>query len=474
MRRGERITPTPVTRAEIAWITQQASERGLLDDVYVSGITKPRISYTQTGGQAFLDQSEIGWDDEENRMPSDLWAALCKEIEGFGVGAGSAGGVASELARLFVPIGPQSGYPVAMSEKKAGKGSWQSACRASVFGGRQELFWHRVALSPGDHVRCIDLSAAYMRLLATPLPIGSPFEIDLSRYASIGDLVSEKRDALIAGWWEVEDRSPHPQPLPYRDADGNTAYPCGRWRGVYWASEAYARGVRLVRPFRAWSFNLRPWLRPLAESLLEMRERSCFPPFWKMVGNRVAGNLAAEGPKKTIVRASEGLMAGDYPVLGDLWIRLTAPQPRSYARIHAYSLITSRCRVMLRRGMIGLESGILAVHTDGIYCASSCLRGTSWRLPDAPKMPIPTSTLPAVWRAKERFDGVWMAWRGLGAGTWHLLDHEETVAERRTGLVKQMPWANVMGGSVALKLGEGMGRIKNDGGWTETPKVEEF
>lgn len=67
-----------------------------------------------------------------------------------------------------------------------------------------------------------------------------------------------------------------------------------------------------------------------------------------------------------------------------------------------------------------------------------------------------------------------MEWTGLGAGTWCLEDGGNIVADRRTGLVRQMPWANVLGGSVALKLGEGMGRIKSEGGWTETPEVREF
>lgn len=456
------MTIKPVPRPMLSEIAVKALEQELVDDIQIAGIVHPRVSSLTVRGQTWIDQSECGWVDEDTTFSADLWDALAREIEAFGCKPGNAGFVASQLSTRYVQIGAH-GYPTAMREQKnPRKALYQKAVRSSVHGGRQELFRTFANI---NQIVVLDLSAAYVRLLSTPLPFGSGYRLDMRQVKSIHELCSERRDTLVVGGWEVDEREPHaPQPLPYRDADGATCYPSGRWYAAYWASEAHTKGVRLVKPLAAWSFQLTPWLKTLGESLLEMRERSVFPAFWKIVGNRVAGNLAAEGPKKKVISIEEA-RAGDFPVFGDIFLRVTAPQPRSYARLPAYSAITSRCRVMLRRAMVGRLDDILAVHTDGMY-----LMG---KRPITP--PSPTPMLPAIWREKGAIEMEFGKFVGLGAGTWYAQEWGEDAPamERRTGVAKQLPWSEVKGGDVRLGLGD-KGRVDAGEGRTKAPKVEEF
>lgn len=456
------MTIRPIPRPILAEMAVKALEAGIVNDIQIAGIVHPRVSSLTVGGDTFLDQAECGWADEDTVFPVDLWRELVHEIESLGLKAGSAGFIASQLCTRYVQIGAH-GYPTAMREQKdPRKALATKAIRSSVFGGRQELFRTRANL---NQIVVEDLSAAYVRLLSTPLPFGSGYRIDLGHVSTIHELCSERRDTLVVGGWEVDEREPHaPQPLPYRDADGATCYPHGRWYGCYWASEAHTKCVRLVKPLAAWSFQLSPWLRILGDLLLEMRERSVFPAFWKIVGNRCAGNLAAEGPKKKVI-AAEDAQAGDFPVFSDLFLRITAPQPRSYARIPAYSSITSRCRVMLRRAMVGRLDDLLAVHTDGMYLM---------RKRDIP-FPPASGTLPAVWREKEAVEMEFGKFIGLGAGTWYAqkLGCDAPAMERRTGVAKQLPWSEVTGGDVRLGLGD-KGRLDTGEGRTKAPRVEEF
>lgn len=447
---------------------------GYEPEIQVSGIANPRIISMTCRGMQFVDAQELGWFDEEREMPQELVNQLVEEVESLNVFFGGAGFVAAQLAAFNVKI-PDQFYPLPMDPKKC-QGQWLGAVRASVNGGRQELYWHDVGLSPGAHVRVVDAFAAYVSLLQAALPIGSPLSLGPSqlRRALETSQKGKARSVLVAGLWEVSARPV--QPLPYRDAQNQASYPLGRWAGCYWLEEADSLGVTLVQPFGAWSFEKRPFLSIVGKNLLELRTASCFPPFWKSVGVRFVGNLAAEGPKKKIVHVDQisNKKSKDfehYPLCGDWWIRVSKPQPRSYARIQSYSYATMLCRIALREMMARVRGGILAVHTDGIYVSSHDL--SNGRDLELDKLDLSSSQEWCQWRAKDRFDGEWLRFVGHGAGTWYLEDLGEVIAERRTGVPRQMEWTEVKRGKVDLGLYPGAGRTRLAAGWTGTPEVWE-
>lgn len=448
------------------------TEGGYEPEVQVSGIANPRIISMACRGMQFIDAQELGWFDEEKEMPQELVNQLAEEVESLGVAFGGAGFVAAQLSAQSVRI-PEQFYPLPMDPKKC-QGRWPGAVRASVFGGRQELYWHDVSLAPGAHVRVVDAHAAYVSLLSASLPIGSPLEIGPKTLLRSMQQRRSHSAILIAGLWEVS--TSRVQPLPYRDAKGDASYPLGRWAGCYWLEEADSLGVTLVQPFGAWSFQKRPFLAGIGADLLGLRTSSCFPPFWKSVGVRFVGNLAAEGPKKKIVHVDQisSKKSADfehYPLVGDWWIRVSRPQPRSYARIQSYSYATMLCRIALREMMARVRGGILAVHTDGIYVSSHDL--SNGRDLELDKLDLSSSQEWCKWRAKDRFDGEWLRFVGHGAGTWYLEDLGEVIAERRTGVPRQMEWAEVKRGKVDLGLYPGAGRTRLAAGWTGTPEVWE-